>query len=58
MTEHNHPIAKRLVDDELITLGTVKAAAALIDDYQDALRRVVQAKTIEEAALIAMTALM
>lgn len=58
MTEHNHPIAKRLADDELITLGTVKAAANLIDDYQDALRRIVQAKTLEEAYLIAYTVLM
>ena len=53
-----HPIAKRLVDDELLSLNTVKSAAILIDDYQAALQQIIQAKTLEEAYLIAYTALM
>lgn len=58
MTEHNNPVAKRLLDDELVTINTLKQGALLINEYEDALRRIVNAKTIEEAALIAMTALM
>lgn len=58
MTEHSNPVAKRLLDDELVTINTLKQGAVLINEYEDALRRIVNAKTIEEAALIAMTALM
>ena len=54
----SNPIAKRLLDDELITLNTVTQGANLINEYEDALKRIAQAKTVEEAALIAMTALM
>lgn len=55
---NSNPIAKRLLDDELITLNTVKQGADLINEYEDALKRIVNAKTIEEAVQIALIALM
>jgi hypothetical protein len=58
MIDHTNPIAKRLMDDDMVTINTLKQGATLINEYEDALRRIVQAKTVEEAALIAMTALM
>lgn len=58
MMDHTNPIAKRLMDDDMVTINTLKQGATLINEYEDALRRIVQAKTVEEAALIAMTALM
>lgn len=58
MKKYKHPIANKIADDDLISLASVKAAAELIDEYQDALERIVQARTVEDAYMIAYIALM
>ena len=39
-------------------INTINKAATTLDEYEDALRRIINARTVEEAAGIALIALM